>query len=74
MSDENWGQCKSCKMWQIEPKAAIAEETMGLCVAEELETYRLRVSGDSGCSLYAQGRVKRAEGSSDVPPKDVVTQ
>ena len=68
MPSANWGHCKGCKMWQIEPEAEIAEETMGLCVAEDLQQYRLLVSGASGCNIYVHGEVLRAEGSGEAPP------
>ena len=69
MTTETWGKCEDCKMWQIEPKAPIADTTMGLCVAEKLETYHIRVSGNSGCSVFKSGKVQRAEGSSAAPPQ-----
>ncbi|WP_435018187.1 hypothetical protein TA3x_000133 [Tundrisphaera sp. TA3] len=68
MPSENWGKCRGCKMWQIEPEAATAERTMGICLAEGLEPFRLRVSGNSGCKLFVHGKVQRAEGSSLAPP------
>ena len=68
MPAESWGQCKACKMWQIEPDAAIADETMGLCLAEKLEPYQLRVSGDSGCTIFKTGAIQRQAGASAVPP------
>jgi hypothetical protein len=35
MANSDWGLCKDCKWWQIEPKAAVENLTMGLCIAEE---------------------------------------
>ena len=32
MADREWGLCKDCKWWQIEPKAAVKNLTMGLCI------------------------------------------
>ena len=49
MAEREWGLCKDCKWWQIEPGAAIENLTMGLCIEEKLQPYRLRVSGNSGC-------------------------
>ena len=71
MTTDTWGKCEDCKMWQIEPEAPVAAATMGLCVAEKLETYHIRVSGDSGCSVFKSGEVQRAAGSSEAPPKAV---
>ena len=71
-NDKNWGQCKSCKMWQIEPDAEIAEDTMGVCVAEKLTKYQLRVSGGSGCNIYKSGEVQRVEGSSALEPDEAI--
>ena len=47
-----WGLCKDCKWWQIEPDASIRDTTMGLCIDEDLFPYKLRVSGDSGCNQF----------------------
>ncbi len=63
-----WGLCKSCKWWQIEPDAKIANTAMGLCIDEKLQKFRLRVSGISGCNRYMEGEPARAEGSSAAPP------
>jgi hypothetical protein len=49
MADASWGLCKDCKWWQVEPSATIENSTMGLCIEEKLQPYRLRVSGESGC-------------------------
>ena len=68
MSDKSWGECKECKWWQIEPEATIGNLTMGLCIDEQLQPYRLRVSGNSGCNRFIPGKVARAEGSSASPP------
>jgi hypothetical protein len=74
MKGENWGECKECKWWQIEPKAVIADRTLGLCIDEELQPFRLRVSGDSGCNRFTPGEVARAEGSATAPPKARATR
>jgi hypothetical protein len=74
MPGENWGECKDCKWWQIEPGAAVANPTMGLCIDEELQPYRLRVSGNSGCNRFMAGKVARAQGSSTAPPKAQATR
>jgi hypothetical protein len=47
---------------------SIEEATMGLCIDEELQPYRLRVSGNSGCNHFMPGRPARAAGSSLAPP------
>ncbi|HEX4612343.1 MAG TPA: hypothetical protein VH092_29380 [Urbifossiella sp.] len=63
-----WGECKGCKWFQVEPGAAVGNNTMGLCIEESLQHLRLRVSGNSGCNCFAAGRVAHAEGSSGTPP------
>jgi hypothetical protein len=66
--NDNWGVCKDCKWWQIEPEASVQDLTLGLCIDEDLQPYRLRVSGNSGCNHFMPGPVARAEGSSARPP------
>lgn len=68
MADEEWGLCKDCKWFQIEPNAEPDGETMGLCIDEELQRFRLRVSGNSGCNRFMPGEVAHAVGSSAAPP------
>jgi hypothetical protein len=68
MSERQWGLCKDCKWWQIEPKAAVENLTLGLCIDEELQDFRLRISGNGGCNRFMSGRPARAEGSSEAPP------
>ncbi len=68
MSNESWGECKDCKWWQIEPEATIQNQSMGLCIEEELQPFRLRVSGNSGCTSFMKGAPARAKGSSAAPP------
>ncbi len=68
MAKNDWGECKDCKWWQIEPDAVVANLTMGLCIDEELQPFLLRVSGNSGCNRFMPGEVARAEGSSVAPP------
>jgi hypothetical protein len=68
MANENWGECKGCKYFEIEPGAKAEDKTMGLCTVQELEPYRLRVSGASGCMLFEHGEVAHAEGASEAPP------
>jgi hypothetical protein len=63
-----WGLCKDCKWWQIEPDAAVENLTLGLCIEEKLQAFRLRVSGLSGCNRFLPGKPARAEGSSAAPP------
>ncbi len=64
-----WGECKDCKWWQIEPKATVANLTMGLCIEEKLQPFLLRVSGNSGCNRFMPGKPAHAEGSSKTPPQ-----
>src|SRR5262245_35671287 len=68
MSDSEWGLCKDCKWWQIEPKAKPANTAMGLCIDEDLQEFRLRVSGNSGCNRFMAGKPAHARGSSAAPP------
>ena len=68
MANDDWGLCRDCKWWQIEPKAAIENLTMGLCIDEDLQAFRLRVSGNSGCNRFMPGKPARAAGSSEAPP------
>jgi hypothetical protein len=66
MSD--WGLCQDCKWWQVEPGASLLESTLGLCIDEDLQPFRLRVSGASGCNRFQPGEPARAVGSGDEPP------
>jgi hypothetical protein len=66
--NEQWGLCKDCKWWQIEPDAKVADSTMGLCIDDDLQPYLLLVSGNSGCNHFMEGEPARAEGSSSKPP------
>jgi hypothetical protein len=66
---KDWGLCKDCKWWQIEPSASIENLTLGLCIEEELQPYLLRVSGNSGCNRFMPGAPARAQGSSEAPPR-----
>ena len=70
MSNPTWGPCRNCEWWQIEPDAQVANETLGLCIDEDLMPYLLRVSGNSGCNHYMPMKdgVARAAGSASAPP------
>jgi hypothetical protein len=68
MAASNWGLCKECYWWQIEPEASLANTTMGVCIEEALQPFRLRVSGNSGCTRYMPGQPTHAAGSSAAPP------
>lgn len=65
--NDQWGLCKDCKWWQIEPDATVQNNTMGLCIDEDLQEFQLRVSGNSGCNHFMKGKPARAKGSSDQP-------
>lgn len=67
-ASNNWGLCKDCEWWQIEPQAGIANTTMGLCIEEKLQPFQVRVSGISGCNRYTPGEPARAAGSGEAPP------
>jgi hypothetical protein len=64
----NWGPCKSCKWWQIEPDARVADETLGFCIDEKILAFLVRITGNGGCNRWTQGEPARAKGSSDAPP------
>jgi hypothetical protein len=68
MGASNWGMCKECQWWQIDPEAKMANTTMGLCIEDALQPFRLRVSGNSGCTHYTPGEPTHAAGSSAAPP------
>jgi hypothetical protein len=68
MAASEWGMCKDCQWWQIDPEVSITNNTMGMCIEEELQPFRLRVSGNSGCNRYTVGEPARAAGSSAAPP------
>jgi hypothetical protein len=68
MAKSEWGLCKDCKWWQIEPSAAIENLTMGLCIEERLQSFRLRASGNSGCNRFMAGKPAHAVGSGEAPP------
>ena len=68
MAESEWGPCKACKWWQIEPDGKASNTTMGQCIEERLQRFRLRVSGNSGCNRFMPGKPARASGSGDSPP------
>ena len=68
MAEQEWGLCRDCKWWQIEPEAPIVDATLGLCIDEDLQSFVLRVSGNSGCNRFMPGDPARAAGSSAAPP------
>jgi hypothetical protein len=74
MSKPDWGLCKLCKWWQIEPKASITDTTMGLCIDDDLLRFRLRVSGNSGCNRFVPGKPAHAAGSASKPPTAEATR
>jgi hypothetical protein len=68
MAASDWGMCKECQWWQIDPEARMVNTTMGLCIEEALQPLRLRVSGNSGCNRFTPGKPTHAAGSSAAPP------
>jgi hypothetical protein len=68
MAASDWGMCKACQWWQIDPEAHMANTTMGLCIEDARQPFRLRVSGNSGCTHYTPGEPTHAVGSSAAPP------
>ena len=73
-SSDSWGLCKDCKWWQIEPGASASDQTLGLCIDEELQPFLLRVSGNSGCNRFMPGLPAEAVGSSKAPPEAAPTR
>ncbi len=65
---KQWGLCKGCKWWQIEPTATIADSTLGVCIDNKLQPFELSVVGTSGCNRYMNGEPARAKGSGAQPP------
>jgi hypothetical protein len=74
MAASEWGECKDCKWFQVEPNAKVSDNTLGLCLDDNLLEYRLRVSGNSGCNRFMPGEVARAKGSSAAPPTAKTTR
>jgi hypothetical protein len=68
MATSDWGLCKDCQWWQIDPGATVADNTLGLCTEDEIHPFQLRVSGHSGCNHYTPGEPAHAAGSSAAPP------
>jgi hypothetical protein len=72
--DPEWGECKDCKWFEVEPGASVADTTMGLCIEESLQHLHLRVFGNSGCNSFIAGEVAYAKGSSAAPPTAKATR
>jgi hypothetical protein len=66
--NEDWGLCRDCKWWQIEPDAGVKSTTLGLCIDEDLRRFDLGVSGYSGCNRFIADESARARGSGGSPP------
>ena len=64
----DWGICMECQWWQVEPEAKIAHSTLGFCIDEDLQPYKLSIPGNGGCNRFAQGSPARGSGSSQQPP------
>jgi hypothetical protein len=64
----SWGLCKNCEWPQIEPGVSPENLTLGLCIEEQLQPFQLRVSGNSGCNRFIEGKPAHAKGSSAAPP------
>ncbi|HVU90017.1 MAG TPA: hypothetical protein VHD36_21980 [Pirellulales bacterium] len=72
--EQQWGLCKDCKWWQVEPDAKISGHSVGVCIEESLQEFRLRISGNGGCTMFLEGKPARAKGSSDKPPTKVAAR
>lgn len=70
-TDNQWGLCKDCKWWQIEPGARIAATTAGYCIEEKLQPFKLRITGAGGCNRFMEGKPAHGRGSSGKPPTAV---
>lgn len=68
MADQNWGLCKDCKWWQLEPGTSATNTAAGQCIEEKLQPFQLRVTGNSGCNQFMPGKPAHAKGSSGKPP------
>jgi hypothetical protein len=68
MAASDWGLCKDCEWWQIEPDADVTDTTMGLCREDALRPFLVRVAGNSGCNHFSPGEPARAAGSGEAPP------
>ncbi len=66
--NDQWGLCKECKWWQIEPDANVEAQSAGLCIEEKLQPFQLRITGNGGCNRFTEGKPARAKGSSEKPP------
>lgn len=73
-SGREWGVCMQCQWWQIEPEARITANTVGYCIEETLQPYRLSVTGNGGCNRYGSGAPARGAGSSRQPPEAIPTR
>jgi hypothetical protein len=73
-SQSEWGLCKDCKWWQLEPAAKSTGTTLGLCIDEKLLPFRVRVSGNSGCNRFMAGKPAHAAGSAAAPPTAEATR
>ncbi len=71
---DQWGLCKDCKWWQVEPDAKISGHSVGVCIEESLQEYRLRISGNGGCTMFLAGTPARAKGSAAKPPTKVAAR
>jgi hypothetical protein len=69
-----WGLCKDCKWWQIEPGAPVSDHTMGMCIDEDIYPFLIRISGNGGCNRFVDGAPAVAKGSSDAPPTATPTR
>jgi hypothetical protein len=66
--EKEWGLCKDCRWWQIEPEATVDDRTVGQCIEEKLQPYLIRISGNGGCLRFQKGKPAHAAGASDKPP------
>lgn len=65
---KGWGPCISCKWWQIELDAPVENLTIGYCIEEKLQPFRVRITGNGGCNRYVEGKPARGKGSREKPP------
>ena len=63
------GACaKTANGGRSSPTPKLAVHSVGVCIEESLQEYRLRISGNGGCTMFLEGKPARAKGSSHKPP------
>ncbi len=58
----NWGNCRHCQSWQIEPEQVVQTLTIGRCNDDYLKKHTLTVTADCGCSRFVEGQPQSLTG------------